>query len=323
MLRYLRRLAAALCRDLIDVIDALPHVRASGFDRSIVRQRISHVINGVVCAPHGPVAVVALVAQQPRVAVAGEIGDPEVGCIAAAIVLARPGGGMTVEHERLAIGRIVAVIAPVQGKRLLQSTVDADLVQDGNAREGAVATRRAEDHLLRVARPSYDVVAAGVIRQAARHAAVDRHDEGVVVAISIGRERDPLAVGGEAWIHLSRHVVGDAVRIAAVLVGGPDVAEIAEGDLSSVVIGVARQSDRRGGGGAVGADQEQRSRTGGAAQETDSHTDTLRLTAESYYRRLRRRSARTPAIDSAFMANGRDAVGLVAGAVMILSSGAH
>src|SRR4029079_12903845 len=160
---------------------------------------------------------------------------------------ARPDRGMAVEDQRLAVGRVAAPEAPVEGKRLFEAAGDGDLVQHGDARERAVAARGAEDHVFRVAAPADHLVVAGVIVQPLRRAAADGNDEHVVVAVAVRRKGDPLAVGREPRIDLARQVVGDTVRIAAVLVGGPDVAEIAEGDLAGVIVGMAGQPYRRGG----------------------------------------------------------------------------
>jgi hypothetical protein len=119
------------------------------------------------------------------------------------------------------------------------------LIEHRDRRERAIAARGAEDHLLPVTRPADDFVVAGMERQPLRRAAGRRHHEDVVIAVTVRRERDPLAVGGKPRVDLARDVIGHAVRVAPVLVGGPDVAEIAERDLSGVVIRMPRQFHRR------------------------------------------------------------------------------
>ena len=93
--------AVAMFRDLhglpalrgnpVDVVDAPIDVGAARLDVLFVRQRIGNEIDRIVGAPHRPVAVVALIGEQRRIALVGEVGDPEVGGVAAAIVAARPG----------------------------------------------------------------------------------------------------------------------------------------------------------------------------------------------------------------------------------------
>ena len=63
----------------------------------------------------------------------------------------------------------------------------------------------------------------------------------VVVAVAIGGEGDPLAVGREAREDVAGLVVGEALDVGAVLIGDPDIAEVAEGDLALGVSGVAEQ----------------------------------------------------------------------------------
>ena len=121
----------------------------------------------LVRAPHRPVAVVSLVGEELRVRCFAEIGDPQIGGVAAAIVLARPDGGMPVEDELLAVGRVAAPVAPIDRQRLLRAAADRDFVQRRDVRERAVAVRRTEHDVLRVARPADDLVVAGVDTSAA------------------------------------------------------------------------------------------------------------------------------------------------------------
>ena len=245
----LNRLACASRRDLVDVVDAPADLGAARLHALVVGQRVGDEVDRPVGPPHRPVAVVALVGEQLRVAVAGEVGDPQVGRVAAAVVLPRPDGRMPVEDERLAVGRVAAPVAPVERQRLFLSARGGNLVEDRHRGERAVAAGRAEGDGLGVTRPADDLVVAGVIRQAPGRAAGGGHDKHIVVAITVGREGNPAAVGREARIHVARRVIGDPLHVRAVLVGGPDVSEIAEGDLAGMVVGVPRELDRRGAGG--------------------------------------------------------------------------
>ena len=257
MARHLHRLAAGR-RNPVDVVDALADFGAARLHAAVVRQRLGDVIHRAVRSPHRPVAVVTLVGQQLREPAAREIADPQIGGVAAAIVLARPHGRMAIEHERFSIGRIAAPVAPVERQRLLLPAVDRHLIQRGHVGEGAVAPRGAKDHAVRIARPADDIVAAGMPGQAPRRASRRRDDEHVVVAVTIRREGDPLSVGREARIDVARPIVGQAQRTGAVLIRGPDVAEVAEGDPAGVVIGMARKPDRTGGQGLAAREQDER-----------------------------------------------------------------
>src|SRR5262249_28510852 len=85
-------------------------------------------------------------------------------------------------------------------------------------------------------------------------------DEDVVVAVAVGGEGDPLAVGREARVGVAGAVDGEPLRARAVLVDQPQVAQVAEDDLAVVVIGVPGQPDRgrRGGRGQQTEDGEGR-----------------------------------------------------------------
>ena len=68
------------------------------------------------------------------------------------------------------------------------------------------------------------------------------YDVDIVIAIAIGGERDPLAVGRKAWEDIARFVVGEAFGRAAVIVCNPDVSEIAEGNFAFVVGRMTKQA---------------------------------------------------------------------------------
>src|SRR5439155_2011043 len=76
--RHLHRLAAGR-RNPVDVVDALAYFGAARLHAALVRQRIGDVVHGAVRSPHRPVAVVALVTEQPGELAAREIADPQIG----------------------------------------------------------------------------------------------------------------------------------------------------------------------------------------------------------------------------------------------------
>ena len=161
----------ALRGNLVDVVDAQAHFGAAGLDVLLVRQRIGDVIDRIVGAPHRPVAVVSLVGEQLRVALVGEVRHPQIRGEAAAIVPARPGRGMAIEDQRLAVGREAARPAPVGRQRLFLPAVDRDLMQRRDVRKRAEPARGAEHDALAVAAPAHHFIVAAVERQLLRRAA--------------------------------------------------------------------------------------------------------------------------------------------------------
>src|SRR5206468_8408081 len=98
-----------------------------------------------------------------------------------------------------------------------------------------------EEHRLRVRRPREDGVVGGMEGQLLRGPSLGRHDEDVQAAGAVARKRDPLAVGREARVDVARLVDRQAADVLAVLVRGPDVADVRERDLSRTVMRVASQ----------------------------------------------------------------------------------
>jgi hypothetical protein len=49
-------------------------------------------------------------------------------------------------------------------------------------------------------------------------------DEDVVIAVAVGGEGDPVAVRAVAGVDVAGCVVGEALDVGAVFIGGPDVA---------------------------------------------------------------------------------------------------
>src|SRR4029078_823437 len=120
------------------------------------------------------------------------------------------------------------------------------LIEHRDGWKGAVTSRRAEYHLLRVTAPANHIVGSGVIGQADRRSTGRRNDKDVVIAIAVRRECDPASVRRESRVDLTGAVVGDSLNAGAVLVGGPDVSEVAECDAAGVIIRMARKFDRSG-----------------------------------------------------------------------------
>ena len=71
----------------------------------------------------------------------GQVHHPEVGGVAAAIVLARPDAGVAGEGQLGAVGRIAGPGAPIGGERPLDAAVDGHLPERGDAGKHAVAAR--------------------------------------------------------------------------------------------------------------------------------------------------------------------------------------
>ncbi len=86
-----------------------------------------------------------------------------------------------------------------------------------------------------------DGIRGAVEGNLARLAAGGGDDVHVVVALAVGGESDPVAVGREARVLVAGLVVGEAQDARAVFIGDPDVAEIAEGDFAFGVSGMAEK----------------------------------------------------------------------------------
>src|SRR5262249_26099489 len=90
---------------------------------------------------------------------------------------------------------------------------------------------------------AHDQVVGGVERQLLRRAAFGGDYKNVIVAVAVGREGNPLAVGRKARIDVARFVDGQTLQVTAVLVCDPDVAQIAERYFAVVIIGMPQQLD--------------------------------------------------------------------------------
>src|SRR6476620_8649410 len=119
-------------------------------------------------------------------------------------------------------------------------------------------------------------------RQTLRRPARYGDHEHVVVPVAVRRECDPSPIRRETRIDFPRAVVGDALNACAILIGGPDVAEVAEGNPSGVIIRMSREPDRaRPGRGNAEHDETNRC-TQGERKDSSGHTPTSG-TGEYYY----------------------------------------
>ena len=181
-----------------------------GVDALVVRQRIGDEVDRVVGAPHRPVAVVALVGEQLGVGLRGEVGDPQVGRVAAAIVLARPDRRMAVEDERLAVGREAARSSP--SRPAAAAPGRRRPAPRRASRRSGTRRRRARRGTARCCESRVQPTTSSLpVWNVSRRGAppVGGIDEDVVVAVAVRRERDPPAVGREARVDLARDVVGE------------------------------------------------------------------------------------------------------------------
>src|SRR5262249_8147449 len=145
---------------------------------------------------HGPEVVRLLFVGQVGVedlleGVLLDVKDPQIGGVAAAVVLAPPDHGVAVGGGLLAVGRVAAPEAPVGEHGLFQAGVDGDLVEAGDAGVD-LAARRGEDDAARVTRPADDGVGGAVEGQLLRLAALGGDDVDVVVARAVRGEGEPL-----------------------------------------------------------------------------------------------------------------------------------
>ena len=156
-------------------------------------------------------------------------------------MLARPDRGMAHERQLLAVCRVAAVGTPVGLDRLFHASVDADFEQGSDGRERPLGSGRREEDPLSVSGPAGDVVIGCVESELLRLAASGGDDVHVVVAVAVGGEGDPVAVGREPRIDIASLVVGNALDARAGVAGDPNVAQVAEGDAAFVVRRVAQQ----------------------------------------------------------------------------------
>ena len=177
-----------------------------GFDALVARQRVGDEVDLVVARPTS--ASSGCSARQAAAACrcfACEVGHPEIGGVAAAVVLARPDGGVAVEDERLPVGREAAPEAPVDRQRLFHAAArPAPRTASPRSGRRRRRARRGRSRYCRIARPADDLVVAGVVREPPGRTAVGRNDEHVVVAVAVGGEGDPPAIGRKAGIDLAR-----------------------------------------------------------------------------------------------------------------------
>src|SRR5262249_48620645 len=148
--------------------------------------------------------------------------------------------GMAVESELASIRRVAAPVSPIGLYRLLQAAINRDLIEVGNAGVHQAA-RRLEENFPAVGRPADYGVVGRVEGQLFGRTALTGDDKNVVIAVAIGGEGNPLAIGREAGIDVPRGVHRDPLYIAAIFIGDPDVAEITEGDFAIVIAGMAQQ----------------------------------------------------------------------------------
>ena len=127
------------------------------------------------------------------------------------------------------------------GTELFDAALGRDLEEGDDARENALGPARGEEDVFAVGGPADHGVVGAVEGELFRLATGGGDDENVVIAVAAGGEGDPVAIRREAWIDVARLVVGEAGDAAAVLVGDPEVAEVAEGDLAFGIGRVAEE----------------------------------------------------------------------------------
>jgi len=165
------------------------------------------VVDGAVGAPHRPIAVVALVGQQLSIGLRGQIGDPQVGRVAAAIVLARPDGGMPVEDERFGCPAKSCPSSPNRPGAAAPARRRPHLIERGDIGERAVAVRGAGTprSASRASTPPHRRSRCGTSTAARAPGGGD--DEDVVVAVAIGGKGESSDVRRKArytsWPRLS------------------------------------------------------------------------------------------------------------------------
>ncbi len=180
--------------------------------------------------PHG-LAVVGVVTGDISRLEVGEIEEPDVGRRAAAVAL--PGPEVTRQRhvgEGLAVGRQGAELAVRHRQHLGQPAVARNPVELAEALFLAAHRGREQDRFA-VGVPAEHPVVIGVVGHANRHAAADRKDEDVLVAVVVAAEPDQGPVGREPGKALLARRRAQPYGDPALLGDNPDVAAIDERDL--------------------------------------------------------------------------------------------
>src|SRR5450759_483607 len=117
MFGHLDRMTAS-CGNLPDVVGGLHDLRAAWLDGLFIGGAIAYEINVVVAGIHWPETVGTLhVVDEFVELLIGYIHDPQVGHVAAAIMLTPPDCGMPVEREVFAVRRVATGISPIETQR--------------------------------------------------------------------------------------------------------------------------------------------------------------------------------------------------------------
>src|ERR1700721_2551263 len=148
---------------------------------------------------------------------------------------------MARERELGTVSGVTGRRAPVGGDGGFDSAIRRDLPQGGHRGKGAVAAGGGEDDFLAVRGPADYVIGSAVERELPRLAAGGRDDVHIVVAVAVGREGDRGAIGRESRKLVARLVIGETQDVGAVLIGDPDVAQVAERNLAFGIGGMAQQ----------------------------------------------------------------------------------
>ena len=191
--------------------------------------------------------VVGTVPRQLLQRVVFEVEHPDRLVLAAAVVapFRLPARDRLVGELR-AIGRERSAPRARHGHRLGETALESDRPElgIGNRRVGAP---RCEDDTAAVVRPAAAGVGAGMPRQPARFAALDRHHVHVDVAVVLAGEGHHRAVGRELRIALHTLEAGQPASRSAVAIDDPEVGGIGEDDVLVTDVGLAQQPRLAGG----------------------------------------------------------------------------
>ena len=238
---------AAAFTDLPDVVDALHHLRTAEADVFLICKAVGDEIDLTFRAIHRP-QIIPFVrgVTQLRELLLLDVHRPKINRIAAPVMLARPDAGMPRECELRAIGGIAAPRSPVGLHGLFQAAIHSHFKHCCDTRKHALAASRLKQHTPRIRRPADHVVVGGMERQLARLSASGGRDEHIVIPRPVGGKRDPRAVGREPRVDVARFMIGEPRNGGTVFRSYPNIAEVAECYLASVIAGVTQQFAVRG-----------------------------------------------------------------------------
>ena len=168
----------------------------------------------------------------------GDVFDPHVGLIGAAIVLAPIDLALWVVGDALAVRRVAGLVPHVRARAPLRAAIDARHIKQRHKIFAAVA---GEQHAPRIGRPTQHRVISRMKSQLPGNTAFSRNDKDVQVAIPITGKRNPLPIRRKSRVRIACFIDRQALNILSVLIGSPDVTEISKRHPAVVITRISNQ----------------------------------------------------------------------------------